>query len=86
MQSTAIDDTQLENVGKTMKNVLVNDDTVQPKSPRNNAAKTNGTCSLQTPRAKRANYKDLDSDQENESINDKPQTQRKLRSSKRGKK
>ena len=40
-----------------MKNALVNDDTVQPKSPRNNAAKTNGKCSLLNSRVKRATIK-----------------------------
>jgi hypothetical protein len=65
-----------------MKNALVNDDTVQPKSPRNNADKTNGKCSLLNSRVKSANFKDQNSDQENESSNDKLQAQgqRKIRS------
>lgn len=93
MQSTAINDIHLETEDKQknqkskVKNLIIDDDTVQPKSPRNNAAKINGTCSTLTPRTKRATYKELDSDQENaENINDKPQVQRKLRSSKREKK
>ena len=93
MQSTAIEDTHLEaeekqkNLKSKVKNLIIDNDTVEPKSPRNNLVKTNGTSSTLTPRTKRANYKELDSDQENaENISDKPQVQRKLRSSKREKK
>ncbi len=102
MQSTAIEDSHLiqeekapQNVRTRVKNLII-DDTVEPKSPRTNG-KTNGTsstltpkalssASTLTPRAKKSNYIEIESDEEQENLeNDQKlnSQQRKLRSSKR---
>ena len=91
MHSTAIGDSHLKQekpltVRSKAKNLaLGDDDTVEPKSPRIKPK------SATTPRRKRANHKEVDTDQEEEVETEEkpsvePQPQRKLRSSKRAKK